>query len=140
MPTRTVALFFLFTLATTAPMAEIFTWTDGDGVVHFTDRRPAGERPDTVSPPAPSVMPMGSNVKAAEAIRKSLGTPQRDGPSARARDVNRARQQKRCEQYREKLEKIQSQLRAGYSNAHGNRLRARRRDLSGRLSRECILG
>ena len=52
----------------------------------------------------------------------------------------RERKNARCKEYREKLDRIQKQLRAGYSNDQGNRLRRQRREVSQKLSRECLLG
>ena len=45
-----------------------------------------------------------------------------------------------CRKLEQRLERIQAQLRDGYENDRGNRLREQRRELSRQHSRECILG
>lgn len=42
-----------------------------------------------------------------------------------------------CSQWQSRLDKANARLRAGYSNAQGNKLRQRRRDLQTRLYRRC---
>jgi hypothetical protein len=45
-----------------------------------------------------------------------------------------------CEKLQKQLDRVRSQLRSGYSNDRGNSLREKRRTLSHRYSRKCVLG
>lgn len=129
--------------------AGVYTWTDADGVVHFSDRQPPARNHHTVTLGETSVVPMSENIEQGrrvttinQQVSRSLegsNTGQRtmsDKQEAR----ERKRKNARCEGYRGKLERIQKQLRAGYSNDQGNRLRRQRREVSQKLSRECVLG
>lgn len=120
--------------------AGVYTWRDDNGVVHFSDRAPQQVDAQKVVPATPVLVPMKNNLGAAEAIAESLATPvASDEPTSGNRRKNDDQAQ-RCQRYRQQLETIQSQLRAGYTNAQGNRLRERRRSLSRKLGRECVLG
>ncbi len=55
------------------------------------------------------------------------------------RPERQKKQAQQCEKYRKQLDRIQGQLRAGYSNDRGNGLRQKRRKLSQLYSRECVL-
>ncbi|MFL1405730.1 DUF4124 domain-containing protein [Marinobacter sp. M1N3S26] len=119
----------------------IHTWTDEHGVTHFSDQAPAHGQSRQLELDQPVLVPMKENLDAASAIDETVAT----SPSSRRGEFDGGReaadrQRRQCEQYRQELDNIQSRLRAGYGNAEGNRLRARRRVLSGRLGRECILG
>ena len=83
---------------------------------------------------------MSDNLEAAEAITETVSTPEPVEEEGRSPDPAELAQERRCDKYRQQLDKVQSQLRAGYSNARGNRLRERRRSLNRKLGRECILG
>lgn len=120
---------------------DIHTWTDDHGVTHFSDRAPAQGQSRRLELDQPVLVPMNENLEAASAIGETVAASssgRRDESEKGQEDADRQRRQ--CDQYREELDNIQSRLRAGYGNAEGNRLRARRRALSGRLGRECILG
>lgn len=133
-----VALSLLY--SANAVSAGIYTWEDGDGVVHFSDREPPQGSVRQVVPAAPVLVPMNENLEAAEAITETVGLPEPPNGGRSSASSERQEQKRRCNRYRRQLDNIQSQLRAGYSGARGNRLRERRRSLSGKLSRECILG
>ena len=120
--------------------SDIYTWKDADGVVHFSDREPHMGGARQVKPAAPVLVPMNNNLEAAEAITEMVVVPEPSGGGRSSADSERQEQKRRCDKYRKQLDTIQSQLRAGYSNARGNRLRERRRSINQKLSRECILG
>lgn len=120
---------------------DIHTWTDSHGVTHFSDRAPSQGQGRRLALDPPVLVPMSKNLDAASAIGKTVAASpsgRRDESDKGQEDADRRRRQ--CDRYRQELDNIQSRLRAGYGNAEGNRLRARRRVLSGRLGRECILG
>ncbi|MGO1463027.1 MAG: DUF4124 domain-containing protein [Marinobacter sp.] len=127
--------------------AEIYTWTDANGVVHFTDSPPPDKPQKTVDVAAPVTLPMASNIRQHKRVSgihrqvKGLLASDRKGDARRTRSRAKAaaRQKKTCANYRRQLDQIQSQLRVGYGNSKGNSLRGKRRRLSKALSRECIL-
>lgn len=126
--------------------AGVYTWTDADGVVHFSDRQPPARNHQTVTLGETSVVPMSENIEQGrrvttinQQVSRSLERPESGRSSAGTSEKTKARQQKTCVGYRKRLARIQQQLRAGYSNDRGNRLRRQRRDVSQALSRECLL-
>lgn len=149
MPGMMAALFIasIFTcLFTSSASAGVYTWTDADGVVHFSDRQPPARRHETVTLREPSVVPMSENIEQGrrvttinQQVSRSLDRPPRRKEKGRTADKASAKNEKRCAGYRKRLDRIQQQLRAGYSNDRGNRLRRQRRVVSQTLSRECLL-
>jgi hypothetical protein len=139
------ALVLSFFIASVAN-AEVYTWIDSRGVAHFSDY-PPGEIPHKqLQVQAPVTVPMSENLrqgKRVSGIRKDveglLASGRPEGSGITAKEKADAQLEKTCATYRSKLERIQSKLRAGYSNDRGNALRQQRRTLSQRLSRECIL-
>lgn len=138
-----VVLGFFSTLA----HADVYTWIDHQGVAHFSDY-PPGELPHhQVEIRPPSTLPMSENLgqgKRVSDIRDDVralvsASDRPAGGNGSAAVKARARLQKTCDTYRRKLDRIQSQLRTGYSNDKGNSLRRQRRSVSQKLSRECIL-
>ncbi|MFN2361500.1 MAG: DUF4124 domain-containing protein [Marinobacter sp.] len=148
MPWRQIAVFVcVFIPAVSA--AEVYTWIDDQGMAHFTDIKPEDREHEPVELRRPSLIPMRENIPRGERvstinrqINRSLdanGDAERKAAGQqKARELKRKKA--RCNGYRERLENIQQQLRAGYSNDQGNRLRRQRRQVSQKLSRECMLG
>ncbi|MBS8241136.1 DUF4124 domain-containing protein [Marinobacter lipolyticus] len=141
----TMALLLLSTLLSSPALAGLYTWTDKQGVVHYTDTRPANQTHQAVTLKPPSVVPMSENLeqgrrvsKIRESVSRSLDTPSRSRPSTNSPKVAAANE-KQCAGYRKRLDRIQQQLRAGYSNDRGNSLRRQRRKVAQALSRECLL-
>ncbi|MDO6822615.1 DUF4124 domain-containing protein [Marinobacter sp. 1_MG-2023] len=127
--------------------ADIYTWTDALGVVHFTDTPPPDRPHRPVEVVAPVTVPMAENLqqhRRISAIREQVQgmlSSDRKEDSARNKSKEKmlAQQNKTCASYRRELAKIQAQLRSGYGNSKGNSLRHKRRNVSQALSRECIL-
>lgn len=146
MPWMLAVAVLMFVFASPAT-ADIYTWTDASGVVHFTDSPPPDKPQQTVEVAAPVTVPMANNVRQQERVsgihRQVKGLLASDRKSEARRTKSKAKatakQKKACADYRRKLERIQAQLRAGYGNSKGNSLRSKRRKLSKSLSRECIL-
>ncbi|MEQ9545148.1 MAG: DUF4124 domain-containing protein [Marinobacter sp.] len=139
-----IASFFI--LLTLPASAGVYTWTDADGVVHFSDRQPPARNHETVTLGEPSVVPMSENIgqgKRVTTINQQVSRSlERSDSGRRSASLDKkadARHQKKCNGYRKRLDRIQQQLRAGYSNDQGNRLRRQRRKFSQALSRECLL-
>jgi len=148
MPWRQAAV-IAFLVIPAISVAEVYTWIDTQGVAHFTDIKPTKREHEHVELRQPSLIPMRENIPRGrrvstinQQVSRSLEANSRG--QSRLTDKQQARELKRknarCEGYREKLERIQQQLRAGYSNDQGNRLRRQRREVSQKLSRECMLG
>ncbi|MCL7943435.1 DUF4124 domain-containing protein [Marinobacter sp. ATCH36] len=148
MPWRQAAVFVvLFIPAVSA--AEMYTWIDDQGVAHFTDIKPSEREHEQVELRRPSLIPMRENITRGKRVttinrQVSRSLEANDGSKRKASVEQKARELERknarCAGYRERLERIQQKLRAGYSTDQGNRLRRQRREVSQRLSRECILG
>lgn len=144
---RMLAVMVLIWVLPSPVAADIYTWTDEGGVVHFTDSPPPDKRRQIVDVAEPITVPMARNLRQhrrVTGIRKQsneqISSDQKDDASRKKSKAKAAaKQQEACVSYRHKLARVQSQLRAGYSNSKGNRLRSKRRNLSQALSRECIL-
>lgn len=148
MPWRQAAVFVFFVIPAIST-AEMYTWIDDQGVAHFTDIKPSEREHKQVELRRPSLIPMRENIPRGERvstinrqINRSLEANEGGDRKASAQQEARELKRKnaRCDGYRERLERIQQQLRAGYSNDKGNRLRRQRREVSQKLSRECMLG
>lgn len=148
MPWRQIAVFVCVVIPAVSA-AEVYTWIDDQGVAHFTDIKPEDRAHEPVEIRRPSLIPMRENIPRGERvstinrqINRSLGangdTARKAAGQREARELKR--KEARCDGYRERLKNIQQQLRAGYSNDQGNRLRRQRRQVSQKLSRECLLG
>lgn len=127
---------------------QVYKWQDSQGRVHYSDSPPKAHHSyREVTSELPHVHRM-------EPLRRSPMTSTysrpdtQTTPSARSRIVDRSydqdlpshrasHSQERCDWYRAELERIQKQLRGGYREGTGNRLRERRRELSEKLYREC---
>lgn len=145
MPRIMACLVLLFVFITSA-QADVYTWIDSQGVAHFSDYPPGDSAHRQIQVQAPVTVPMSENLgqgARVSGIRKDVkglltsGRSGKTGSSAKERAD--AEREKSCAIYRSKLARIQSRLRAGYSNDSGNALRQQRRTLSQKLSRECIL-
>ncbi|MEX2473772.1 DUF4124 domain-containing protein [Marinobacter sp.] len=143
-----LALFMVavWLLLPAAASAELYRFTDDQGLVHYTDTRPPDHPHQSITLKSPSVVTMSDNLEQGRrvtAIRKKVSRAL-DRPSGRQRKRSGATQkvaknEKQCAAYRKRLARIQQQLRAGYSNDRGNSLRRQRRTLGQALSRECLL-
>ena len=149
MPWRQAAVFVLLVIPAISSAQKMYTWIDDQGVAHFTDIKPIAREHEHVELKRPSLIPMRENItrgKRVSTINQQVNRSL-EGSSSGQRTLTdkqeareRERKNARCEGYREKLDRIQKQLRAGYSNDQGTRLRRQRREVSQKLSRECLLG
>lgn len=144
MPGRRLVILCLFMLAQPA-IAEMYTWTDDQGVTHFSDTASATQEAEQVTLGTSSVIPMADNVRQSEKVsaihQKIQQSLQRDTSEQRFRSPRGTPgAEKQCNRLQRRIEKIQQKLRAGYSNSRGNSLRRQRRELGQRYSRECVLG
>lgn len=147
MPWIMAGVVLALTVSLPAAAADVYSWTDASGGVHYTDTPPTDRQHSSVDITAPVTVPMANNLdqhRNVSGVRKQvqgLLAPDRKRDSARKKQEADARtkQELACTSYKEKLARIQSQLRSGYENSKGNSLRRQRRKLSRSLSRECIL-
>lgn len=144
---RIVAALLCCLLSASPSFAGVYTWIDEQGVAHFSDHPPPQQPHRQVDIRPVATVPMSENLKQGQRVSEIRDDVQNvlsrsDRPvktSAKARARERAEREKTCAGYRRQLETIQSQLRSGYSNDRGNSLRQRRRVVSQKLSKECIL-
>src|SRR5690606_17567568 len=136
---RLRAVSLLFASLGLVPMAaaEIYKWTDENGVVRYSDRPPVESSYREISQDLPNLYGMDSQpLPAFDGAGK-----QRQGKTSKPRSASSQRtataRQQQCEGYRQSLGQIQRQLREGYSAAQGNRIRERRRVLTERQYRQC---
>ena len=118
-----------------AAQAQVYSWQDETGQWHFADHPPAGgaERRavddlpalNTMRPPEPSP------------YRQLPRPPPASRPAVEGAMGSQNAPTPRCESLARRLEAVQQQLRSGYEEPRGNRLRARRRELTAAYRREC---
>ena len=145
---RLVLLAALIAVFPTAYASGVYTWIDEHGVRQFADSPPDTApyraipqeqlEPIRYTPrlESPQQRPSGASAES----RQLSSTTQRQNASAadRRKAEQRRRQAQQCERYQAHLNRIQAQLRSGYSNTQGNRLREERRQVSARYNRECL--
>lgn len=140
---RALTLLLSSGLAVTAS-AEVYRWTDASGAVHFSDTPPDTGQPARVELREPVTVPMADNIGQAERVgksRKAVGRMLAPSGEDRYRQEKQQAQARaaRCRKLKQRLERIQAQLRRGHSNERGNRLREQKREVGDQYSRECIL-
>lgn len=125
MPWRQAALVVLLVIPAVATAEKMYTWVDDQGVAHFTDIKPVAREHEHVELKRPSLIPMRENItrgKRVSTINQQVSRSLEAGSgggrtlSNKQKALERERKNARCEEYREKLDRIQKQLRAGYSN------------------------
>jgi len=116
--------------------AEVYTWQDETGQQRFSDRPPESRDYQRWEPPENP----NSDLQLPEPRAHSpvvSGNDDEDERRSNARS-EKLRQDKQCREYEAELERINNQLRAGYREPKGNRLRAKRRRLRSREFNECM--
>lgn len=107
--------------------ATIYQWRDGAGVMQFSDRRPPDqmqviEHPDMAPDPEP---PAAVRSRPKPAVTAARHPSKRTAGSAA--DQARRKHAQQCASQQRRIEKVRSQLRAGYSAQRGIKLNARLR-------------
>lgn len=137
---RKPALCFLCSLillpVTVPTQAEIYTWHDESGQQRFSDRPPEATDYQRWQPPENP----NSDLQLPEPRDDwpDRSTREDEEESSSSAQSERRRQAERCREYEAELEHINNQLRAGYQEPKGNRLRAERRELRSRQFEECM--
>lgn len=137
-------LFFLLLVVAAVPAHadQLYRWVDSDGVTHFSDSPPKADGTPSRIPRSNTSIPIRSNnyesQRSLNQINRVTSQPRRNKSSRSSESTGS--NQAVCESYRKRIASIDSRLRAGgYSVSQGNRLRAERREVSGKRSRECLL-
>ena len=137
---RASIFFYSLILFIAAPAwAEVYTWQDENGQQRFSDRPPETQDYQQWEPPDHP----NSDLQLPEPRERSSVEPSKDderenSTKTSSGESQQEKQEKRCRQYEAELERINNQLRAGYREPKGNRLRAKRRRLRSRQFRECM--
>ena len=122
------------------PQAQVYEWFDEHGNRHFSDQKPQGVEFRVLGDPAEGLSTYSPAAIKNPRPPKSPGSSSSD-PSGQSRQPTRTSNKENleavCDGYLEKIDRIQSQLRAGYSEPRGNRLRARRSALQSAYQRDC---
>jgi hypothetical protein len=115
----------LLAALSTAASAEIYKWTDEDGNVHFSEKKPADAEAETVQ--------IRYTEPSAEAQEKLQETIEQDQKAAEERlkaeedqaleERNLAVQQRNCEKARAHLAELQRVVRLFHTDDEGNRVR-----------------
>jgi len=122
----------LLTASAGAFATEIYTWTDEDGVTHFSDRRPESGDPQVIeitdhsggvrysvpgTPDAAAADPGDPELTPAQQRRKEL-----DDARVAQRE-QRQRNERMCQQHRERLARIEPARRVTYVDENGQEAR-----------------
>ena len=116
--------------------AQLQRWTDDDGVIYYRDVRSTDATAEptkktTKKPKRASHSAFNPGRHHKDAARSQLRKQQQEA------ERQEVRQQKQCARLQARLDRVEHQLAAGYSEPKGNRLRQQRRELNGRLFEEC---
>lgn len=142
-------LFLTIVFLSLSPIAsaQVYKWTDENGVVHYGDEQPETSH-QRFQFKGYTEIQMRDNVRVRDRIAKenrqsSQRQEEKSSYQERQERLAKEREAKRksakCQGYRDRIEWIDNRLRAGgYSVGLGNRLRAERRDLHGKLAWECL--
>lgn len=107
-----------------AATAELYKWVDSKGRTHYSDALPVSVRaPLDYQAPADNRIAPPADIKYSESTSK------------KKRPKSRRRAKVSCDKYQNRIDKVQKQLRAGYKEPRGNKLRARKRELNDQLRR-----
>lgn len=141
MPTRrvfSVTTFFLYALSFGAS-AEIYKWVDADGVTHYSDRKTGApqsrQQVDRALPPVHLIeQPDPALSRVQQQAAREREAAHRTAVVVRRRPSSN---HNRCTRYQQQLDKVQTQLRRGYREPRGNKLRERRRNIQEKINAEC---
>jgi hypothetical protein len=107
-------------LAGSALAGEVYTWTDENGVVHFTDREPVGRDaevqnlPDSMPPSSPS--PYAAPQAGKSAAQQRREDIQRKGEESQARQ---AMTDRNCQAWQAEVARLEPNRRVFYTNEQG---------------------
>lgn len=115
----------LATLAGSLQAQEMYKWTDENGVVHFSDKKPAGR--DVEAQNVPSGPPLqGANPYAQEPADEASAGQQRREEIASANQQAREQNQKKqaqCANWQSEVDRLEPNRRVFYENEKGETVR-----------------
>lgn len=99
---------------------EVYTWTDEDGVVHFSDREPIGQgaRVEDVPDQAP---PDGPSPYAEAEAGSSAAQQRREEIESKAREsqAQQAQNEQNCRAWQAEVDRLEPNRRVFYTNEQG---------------------
>jgi hypothetical protein len=126
---------------------QMYSWTDEDGVVHFSDARPEGQEVRVIDIPESDSSGLSTPMPAADATDQPTAAQQRREDIARRRQENRqaaAERASRCADMRAELNRIEPNRRVYFTNEKGETERMddvvrtdRVAELRGLIGQEC---
>ncbi|WP_168011883.1 DUF4124 domain-containing protein [Halomonas salinarum] len=125
-----LGLCLVLTVWAMVAQAQVYSWQDDQGQWHFADHAPVGGAERRALDDLPDLNTMRPPEDSPYQPPSPRSSAQRSQRSASGQDA-------RCDSLERRLEAVQRELRAGYQEPRGNRLRARRRQMSAAHRREC---
>ena len=114
----------------------IYRWEDEQGVTHFNQRASNQHNATVVN--GKDLPAVNSSVSMLPNRESNLQTSTSKSPSRQqAKVVNHAKTAQLCQNYNDKLQRIQATLKRGYKEPQGNQLRQQRRKYSSLLLQHC---
>ena len=133
--------------------AGVYKWTDAEGNVHFSDKPPAAHleaQEFAIKEQAPAEQNASPGMREDEwrllehferkrerAIKARQARAAKHDSEHHQREKVAQQQQKKCESYRQREEKVSWKLRTGYGPGEGSKLRRQQRDYADKISRYC---
>jgi len=115
-----------FSASALAQSRQMYSWTDENGVVHFTDQRPAGEEVTVLDIPDTQPQAIGDPLQQAEAgDEASPGQQRRDELNQRRQEAQTQadKYEVECASMRALVERFEPHRRVFYVNEEGERVR-----------------
>lgn len=140
--------FFIFLVAAlmffpSVTFAQYYRWVDENGVTHFSEDSPG---PGAVQHRHKDV-PVIRSVDRPSVVTSKSDVPRVSQPSIDSYEARRQRELEEyekeqlaqtCQRYRKRIDRLDGMLRSGYTAQRGKRLRAERREISSKLTWECL--
>ncbi len=98
-----------------AVQAEMYKWTDSQGVVHYGDHPPPGQETQTVAPPPPpasgSAEESKSLMERSQAVDKALSEQEKAAAEAAKKKKQEAKLAEKCQRIRRTLDTLRNRNR-----------------------------
>lgn len=136
---KSIFIATLTLLACSPATGDIYKWVDDKGVTHYSDNAQAApQNHQRIDAELPPVHRMDKPDARLSRIQRQAQKERSAQAAASRRQHTTPRPTKSpCASLERQLRSVQSQLRRGYREPRGNKLRERRRDLEARLINEC---
>lgn len=124
------ALVMMTAMAADAPV--MYRWTDAEGVVHFSDQPPPDQSPQVVAPDLTRLNSMPAPPPGSSEFRSS------PAPRKKRRKHRVNKDAERCQAVLERIDTLNSRMRAGYDAKKGERMRDQLREYKKDRLRLCM--